>query len=171
MHRRLFLSSLATVPILVASPAFAGWDEGVAAVFNAGPGQRARVTRTRSGFLLEVSGARFNIGMPPAAQLAEVSVPSNNLLQFEIQMASTRLTAQIDGLRRFRVSKAGGNDVAVSVRGEQGLRALTDTPEGLFTALVGAAAATMQRAELGRGGDAFIMGDGISMLGNFEIQD
>jgi len=161
MYRRTFLTLAAASSVLITTPALAGWDEGVAAIFSADPREGVTVTRTGTGFMLNAGGTNFNIGMPPAAQLKALKGPASGI---EVQINDQRMSLQIQGDNTARVRKAGGETVAITLGNGLKLRALADTPRGRFAAIVGIAAAALGREGLGSGGQGLIMGDGIEMV-------
>jgi hypothetical protein len=172
MDRRTFLFLFGASPALIGTPAFAGWDEGVAAVFEAQPGAGGRVTVTRSGggYTLGVSPSQFNIGMPPSMNMSEkASVPKRGET-VEVTVGNQRV--------QFKTTKAGvryrtanGNEGKVTQKGGLSFRKAAATRGGQFAAFVGMAAAVLGSAALGNGGRATVLSGGTTMLGNFEIQD
>lgn len=162
MYRRTFLTLTAAASILISSPALAGWDEGVAAVFSATPrgGVRATVTVTRNGgaFALIAGGQNFNIGMPPAAELRAIRG------DIEVQINGHSLTLRFvrDDMALARI--AGGTPIPITLDGGTKFQDLAETQAGRFATVVGLAAAAFEAEGLGTGGEGFIMGDGITMV-------
>jgi len=152
MDRRLFLASLASLPLLTTTAALA--QSGAIVQATADPGTRATVRPRRgSGFLLEVSG--FNIGMPPSSQFNIGMPPTLQLGNFEIQDLMARdITVRIgSNLGNFEIQDfMSGRYVSGATRGTLALEISGRSPANGILMIIASAAAAFGADALGSGG-------------------
>lgn len=156
MDRRLFLSALASLPLLNATASLA--QPATVVQVTAQPGVRAVVRAGRGeGFLLEVSG--FNIGMPPSAQFNIGMPPADSLGNFEIQdLMSREITVRIGtNLGNFEIQDfMAGRYRRGNTRGTLAMEISGRNPASGFLMIVASAAAAFGAEALGQGGSGQI---------------
>ncbi|WP_068297471.1 hypothetical protein [Pararhodobacter sp. CCB-MM2] len=159
MFRRQFLLSAPALMLLPALPALA--QSGPSLSASADNGNSGTIRPHRDGFLLEVSGLRFNIGMPP----------TNRLGNFEIQdLMAREITYRVGNAAVTTTLRANGTGQYTLPNGRSG--SLNYRSQGGGTAL-GYLTITMTNtvvlgSSLGRGGAGQISIGGRSI--NFMLQ-
>lgn len=156
MDRRLFLSAIASLPLVGATTAIA--QAAPVLQVTAQPGARAVVRPGQGeGFLLDVTG--FNIGMPPTARFNIGMPPATRLGNFEIQdFRSRTITVQIGtNLGNFEIQDLmAARFQTGDRRGSLAIEMSGRNRANGFLMIVASAAAAFGADALGRGGEGRI---------------